>query len=96
LHLSTLGFRPDALANIETAIHRPHGMILTSGPTGSGKSSTLYAILTELKKPGIKIITLEDPVEYKMEGIEQSQVKPGAGYEFADGLRASLRQDPDV
>lgn len=96
LTLDTLGFRPEALAMIKEEISKPHGMILTSGPTGSGKSSTLYAILMQLKKPGIKIITLEDPVEYKIEGIEQSQVKPGAGYEFADGLRASLRQDPDV
>ncbi|MFA7252929.1 MAG: GspE/PulE family protein [Patescibacteria group bacterium] len=96
LSLDKLGFRPDALAIIREAISKPHGMILTSGPTGSGKSSTLYAILMDLKKPGVKIITLEDPVEYKIDGIEQSQVKPGAGYEFADGLRASLRQDPDV
>jgi len=96
LTLDTLGFRPEALAIIKEEISKPHGMVLTSGPTGSGKSSTLYAILMQLKKPGIKIITLEDPVEYKIEGIEQSQVKPGAGYEFADGLRASLRQDPDV
>lgn len=96
LKLDDLGFRPDALAIIKEEISKPHGMILTSGPTGSGKSSTLYSILIELKKPGIKIITLEDPVEYKIQGIEQSQVKPGAGYEFVDGLRASLRQDPDV
>ncbi|MEI7792417.1 MAG: GspE/PulE family protein [Candidatus Berkelbacteria bacterium] len=96
LKLDDLGFRPEALAVIKEEISKPHGMVLTSGPTGSGKSSTLYSILIELKKPGIKIITLEDPVEYKIEGIEQSQIKPGAGYEFADGLRASLRQDPDV
>ena len=96
LKLDNLGFRPDALAAIKEAISKPHGMIMTSGPTGSGKSSTLYAILMEVKKPGVKIITLEDPVEYKIEGIEQSQVRPGQGYEFADGLRASLRQDPDI
>ena len=71
-------------------------MILTSGPTGSGKTSTLYAILMALKKPGVKIITLENPVEYRIEGIEQSQIKPGQGYEFSDGLKASLRQDPDI
>ncbi|PIS08092.1 type II secretion system protein GspE [Candidatus Berkelbacteria bacterium CG10_big_fil_rev_8_21_14_0_10_43_13] len=96
LKLSSLGFRPDALEEIQKAIHRPHGMILTSGPTGSGKSSTLYAILAELKKPGIKIITLEDPVEYKIQGIEQSQVETDKGYTFAIGLKASLRQDPNV
>ena len=94
--LDLMGFRSDALAAIREAISKPHGMVITSGPTGSGKSTTLYAILMELKVPGVKIITLEDPVEYKIEGIEQSQVKPGAGYEFADGLRASMRQDPDI
>lgn len=96
LQLDLLGFRADALIAIKEAISRPHGMILTSGPTGSGKTSTLYAILTELKKPGVKIITLEDPVEYKIEGIEQSQIRSGEGYDFADGLKASLRQDPDI
>ena len=96
LTLESLGVRPEALTAIKEAISKPYGMILTSGPTGSGKSSTLYAILMELNKPGVKIITLENPVEYRIEGIEQSQVKPGAGYEFADGLRASLRQDPDI
>lgn len=96
LRLDTLGFRPDAQVVIKDAISKPHGMVITSGPTGSGKSSTLYALLMEVKKPGVKIITLEDPVEYKIEGIEQSQVRPGQGYEFADGLRASLRQDPDI
>lgn len=96
LSLDKLGVRSDALASIRSAISKPYGMILTSGPTGSGKTSTLYAILMELKKPGVKIITLENPVEYQIDGIEQSQVKPGAGYEFADGLRASLRQDPDI
>lgn len=96
LQLDKLGFRPDALAAIRQAISKPYGMILTSGPTGSGKTSTLYAILTELKKPGVKIITLENPVEYRIEGIEQSQVNPEGGYQFPDGLRASLRQDPDI
>lgn len=96
LNLETLGFRPDALEAIRKAVYRPHGMILTSGPTGSGKSSTLYAVVAELKKPGVKIITLEDPVEYRIEGIEQSQVEPDKGYTFADGLRASLRQDPNI
>lgn len=96
LSLDRLGIRSDALVAIREAISKPYGMILTSGPTGSGKSTTLYAIIMELNKPGKKIITLENPVEYRIEGIEQSQVKPGAGYEFVDGLRASLRQDPDI
>lgn len=96
LSLDSLGFRPEALATIKKAITRPYGMILTSGPTGSGKTSTLYAILMALKKPGVKIITLENPVEYRIEGIEQSQIKSGQGYEFSDGLKASLRQDPDI
>jgi len=96
LTLASLGFRQDALLEIQKAIHRPHGMILTSGPTGSGKSSTLYAVIAELKKPGVKIITLEDPVEYKIPGIEQSQVESDKGYTFAIGLKASLRQDPNI
>ena len=99
LKIDTLGFRPEALAAIHEAIRKPHGMILTSGPTGSGKTSTMYALLIELKKPGVKIISLEDPIEYRIEGIEQSQVTSGAtatGYGFAQGLRASLRQDPDI
>lgn len=96
LLIDKLGFRPEALSVIREAISKPHGMILTSGPTGSGKSSTLYAILAEVKKPGVKIITLEDPVEYRIEGVEQSQVDTEHGYKFADGLRASLRQDPDI
>jgi type IV pilus assembly protein PilB len=96
LRLDKLGFRPDALSVMRAAISRPHGMILTSGPTGSGKSSTLYAILMELNKKNVKIITLEDPVEYKIEGVEQSQVDKEGGYTFASGLRASLRQDPDI
>lgn len=96
LNLDKLGFRSDALNSIKNAISRPHGMVLTSGPTGSGKTSTLYAILHELNTPETKIITLEDPIEYKIEGVEQSQMKPESGYTFASGLRASLRQDPDV
>lgn len=96
LSLETLGFRSDALAVLQNAIRKPHGMILTSGPTGSGKSSTLYAILSGLNKPSVKIITLEDPVEYHIDGIEQSQIEKEEGYTFAEGLRASLRQDPDI
>ena len=96
LDLDKMGFRSDALTILRAAISRPHGMILTSGPTGSGKTSTLYAILKELNKPGVKIITLEDPVEYRIPGIEQSQINKEDNYTFALGLRASLRQDPDI
>jgi len=96
LDLDKLGFRSDAQSTIRSAISRPHGMILTSGPTGSGKTSTLYAILKELNKPGVKIITLEDPVEYRIPGIEQSQINREEEYTFASALRASLRQDPDI
>jgi len=95
-NLEKMNFRPEALSIIRTAMSRPHGVILTSGPTGSGKTSTLYAILTELNKPERKIITLEDPIEYKIDGIEQSQIDKENNYTFADGLRASLRQDPDI
>jgi len=96
LHLDALGFRPEMVAAVKDAVAKPHGMILTSGPTGAGKSTTLYAVLESLKRPGIKIITLEDPVEYRVENVSQSQIKEGAGYNFAEALRASLRQDPDV
>lgn len=96
LSIDKMGFRTEALAILRGAISRPHGMILTSGPTGSGKTSTLYAILKELNKTGVKIITLEDPVEYRIKGIEQSQINRENDYTFAKGLRASLRQDPDI
>ena len=92
----TLGFRAKALAKLEREIHKPHGMVLTTGPTGSGKTTTLYSILQLLNKPGVKIITLEDPVEYKIEGINQSQIDQSKHYSFADGLRSILRQDPDI
>ena len=96
LPLDKFGFREDALLAIKEAISHSHGMILTSGPTGSGKSSTMYSMMMYLRKQDVKIITLENPVEFKIAGIEQSPVFPGEGYEFSDGLRASLRQDPDI
>lgn len=96
LSLDKLGIRPDALAAIQRAIKLPHGIIFNTGPTGSGKTTTLYAILAELNKPGVKIITLEDPIEYKIPGINQSQVEAEQGYDFASGLRSILRQDPDI
>ncbi|MAG44973.1 hypothetical protein CL633_03750 [bacterium] len=95
-NLEELGLQGRNLKVIEQAIKKPYGMILITGPTGSGKSTTLYAILKILNQEGINIITLEDPVEYYMNGINQSQVKPEIGYNFASGLRSILRQDPDV
>ena len=96
IKLEDLGFREDVLKEIEEAIHSPQGMIFNTGPTGSGKTTTLYAILQKLNKPASKIMTLEDPIEYQISGIDQSQVEPEKNYTFAEGLRAILRQDPDV
>jgi type IV pilus assembly protein PilB len=96
LTLESLGFRGRAFRNISTGIHKPHGMTLSTGPTGSGKSTTLYAIVQELKDVSINIVTLEDPVEYKMDGINQIQVNADVGLTFASGLRSILRQDPNV
>ncbi len=94
--LDQLGLRADDLKIIEEQLHRPNGMALNTGPTGSGKTTTLYAFLKKRLDPGIKIITIEDPIEYHLEGIEQTQVDEAAGYTFADGLRSLMRQDPDV
>ncbi len=91
-----LGIESGNLATVEEGIAKPYGLILSTGPTGSGKTTTLYAILQLLNKEGVNIVTLEDPVEYFMEGINQSQVKPTIGYTFASGLRHILRQDPDI
>ncbi|MBU0531343.1 MAG: GspE/PulE family protein [Candidatus Uhrbacteria bacterium] len=91
-----LGFRDLAYKKLEREISKPHGMVITTGPTGSGKTTTLYSILRQLNKPGVKIITLEDPVEYKVEGLNQSQIDHAKHYSFADGLRSILRQDPDI
>jgi type IV pilus assembly protein PilB len=96
LRLEEMGYRGRALRMIRENIKRPHGMILTSGPTGSGKSTSLYALIQEIKSDDINIVTLEDPVEYKMPGVNQIQVNPGVGLTFATGLRSILRQDPDV
>jgi type IV pilus assembly protein PilB len=96
LTLESLGFRGRAARLIDAGIHRPHGMTLSTGPTGSGKSTTLYAVVQELKDVSINIVTLEDPVEYKMDGINQIQVNPDVGLTFASGLRSILRQDPNV
>ncbi|MFH1112011.1 MAG: GspE/PulE family protein [Patescibacteria group bacterium] len=96
LQFEDLGFRGRSFKILEEQIKRPNGMILTSGPTGSGKTTTLYAILNKLNDSETKIITLEDPVEYKLPGINQSQVDHERGYDFANGLRSILRQDPDI
>lgn len=94
--LADLGLDGDNLEKTEAAIEKPYGMILVTGPTGSGKSTTLYAVLKILNKESVNIVTLEDPVEYFMDGVNQSQVKAEIGYTFARGLRQILRQDPDI
>ncbi|MBA3581096.1 MAG: Flp pilus assembly complex ATPase component TadA [Gammaproteobacteria bacterium] len=96
LGLESLGMESDLVAHFRTVMHRPHGLILVTGPTGSGKTTTLYAALQELNQPGKKIITAEDPVEYRMSRINQVQVKHKIGLGFVEILRAALRQDPDI
>ncbi len=96
LKLEDMGYAGRALRTIRKGLKQPHGMILTSGPTGSGKSTSMYAMIQEIKDASINIITLEDPVEYKIEGVNQIQVNPAVGLTFANGLRSILRQDPDV
>ncbi len=91
-----LGLEPDLLTEFQSQLARPHGIIVVTGPTGSGKSTTLYAALNYLKNPTVNITTVEDPVEYRLAGINQIQVKPEIGLDFARCLRAILRQDPDV
>lgn len=91
-----LGLRDRAYEQLTKETNRPNGMVVVTGPTGSGKTTTLYAVLTRLNTPDTKIITLEDPVEYKLQGINQSQVDWAKGYTFAQGLRSILRQDPDI
>lgn len=96
LKLEQMGYAGRALRTIRTGLERTNGMILTSGPTGSGKSTSLYALLQEVKSDAVNIVTLEDPVEYKMDGVNQIQVNADVGLTFAGGLRSILRQDPDV
>ena len=93
--MAELGLMEDNLAQFERMIRKPHGIILATGPTGSGKTTTLYACLKEINTAQVKIITIEDPVEYELEGINQIQVNPAIDFTFADGLRHILRQDPD-
>lgn len=96
LKLEDMGYQGRALRTIREGLKQTSGMVLTSGPTGSGKSTSLYALIQEIKTDAINIVTLEDPVEYKMPGINQIQVNPDVGLTFASGLRSILRQDPDV
>ena len=95
-NLEDMGYAGRALRTIRKGIKRPNGMILTSGPTGSGKSTSLYALIKEIKNDTVNIVTLEDPVEYKMDGVNQIQVNAEVGLTFASGLRSILRQDPDI
>jgi type IV pilus assembly protein PilB len=94
--LEEMGYAGRALRSIRDGIRKPNGMILTSGPTGSGKTTSLYALIQEIKDDSVNIVTLEDPVEYKMRGVNQIQVNADVGLTFASGLRSILRQDPDI
>lgn len=96
LDLEQLGFSERDLKIIKAAIKKPYGMILATGPTGSGKTTTLYSIIKELNTPEVSIVTIEDPIEYSINGIDQIQVNPQTGISFAQGLRSLLRQDPNV
>ncbi|MCX6781788.1 MAG: ATPase, T2SS/T4P/T4SS family [Candidatus Magasanikbacteria bacterium] len=96
LTLDQLGFLEQPKQALERAIKKPNGMILVTGPTGSGKTTTLYSILSMLNQPGVNISTIEDPIEYRIKGINQSQINPKVGFTFATGLRAFLRQDPNI
>jgi len=96
LQFEELGLIGSTFDKLTEAVEKPIGMIITTGPTGSGKTTTLYAILNKLNKPDVNIITLEDPIEYKLPGLNQSQIDHGRDYDFAKGLRAILRQDPNV
>ena len=94
--LEELGFSPDHLKVVREMIDKPYGLILLTGPTGSGKTTSLYAMIKELDREANNVVSLEDPIEYNIEGLNQSQVRPEIGYDFASGLRSILRQDPDV
>jgi len=94
--LDDMGLSVENLAMLRNAMNRPYGMVLVTGPTGSGKSTTLYSILNEIDRESYNVLSLEDPVEYTIEGVSQSQVRPEIDYSFASGLRTTLRQDPDI
>ena len=95
LRLDILGFDDDTMRKVRKSIREPYGMVLVTGPTGSGKTTTLYACLSEIQSPEDKIITIEDPVEYQLKGITQIPVNEKKGLTFARGLRSILRHDPD-
>jgi type IV pilus assembly protein PilB len=94
--LDQIGLTPENLAVMRKAVQAPHGLVLISGPTGSGKSTTLYSLLSEIDRERKNVLSLEDPIEYFVEGVTQSQMRPEIGYTFATGLRTTLRQDPDI
>jgi type II secretory ATPase GspE/PulE/Tfp pilus assembly ATPase PilB-like protein len=96
IEIEDLGLRKDLYETLKCEIEKPNGMIIMTGPTGSGKTTTLYAILKKIHNPNIKIITIENPIEYHIKGISQTQTNETKGYNFANGLRAIVRQDPDV
>ncbi|MEX2010463.1 MAG: GspE/PulE family protein [Parcubacteria group bacterium] len=96
VELESLGIHPHLLEALMKEVRKPNGMILTTGPTGSGKTTTLYAFLKKIYTPDIKVVTIENPIEYHLTGIVQTQTDPEKGYSFAEGLRSALRQDPDV
>jgi len=96
IDMEALGLREDLLNLFKKEIKKPNGMIIVTGPTGCGKTTTLYAFLKKIQKPEIKIITIEDPIEYHLKGISQTQAAPKKGYDFASGLKSIMRQDPDV
>lgn len=96
ISLDDLGLREDLYKTFQKEIEKPNGMIIVTGPTGAGKTTTLYAFLKKIQNPEIKIITIEDPIEYHLKGVSQTQVAPEKGYDFSDGLRSIVRQDPDV
>jgi len=96
LTLEQLGFQPNVLQKLKDAMAKPHGMVLITGPTGSGKTTTLYTMMGVLNQPDVNISTVEDPIEYRMPRVNQSQVQPKIGFTFASGLRSLLRQDPNI
>ncbi len=96
LDIRDLGFLPEMCDKIEQNLRKPYGLILVTGPTGSGKTTTLYSLINKVNSPEVNIVTLEDPIEYEISGVNQSQINPGVDYTFANGLRSILRQDPDI
>src|SRR5262249_47303892 len=96
LPLDKLGFSPASLNQLDLILDRPEGIILVTGPTGSGKTTTLYSMLTKISSSDVNVMTLEEPIEYRLELIRQTSVREGQGISFAEGVRGILRQDPDI